>query len=189
MWYYTNIRGCDMQIFYFDKDPEKAAKALDDDYIIKQPNVLAQFLSTTHRVLDGKAVSLNHYHLPQKWILPDSRDYEIFDATQVDHPLSIWCRESLSNYYWVVENFYASMREYKIQYGEYHDCFGQLSYILQSPPLNLRESAMTPIISYMPEEFIISDDPIVNYRNYYVNGKVSSHLYEKRKPPEWMTFK
>jgi hypothetical protein len=38
----------------------------------------------------------------------------------------------------------------------------------------------------MAEEYIVSQDPIINYRNYYKAGKKHLHAWKRRNPPEWM---
>jgi hypothetical protein len=38
----------------------------------------------------------------------------------------------------------------------------------------------------MDDKYIVSNDPVVNYRNYYKLGKVSIHNWKNRNPPEWI---
>jgi hypothetical protein len=38
----------------------------------------------------------------------------------------------------------------------------------------------------MAEEYIISNDPITNYRNYYKLGKANIHTWKKREAPSWI---
>jgi hypothetical protein len=38
----------------------------------------------------------------------------------------------------------------------------------------------------MDRAYIISDDPIINYRNYYKHGKAALHKWTKREAPEWI---
>lgn len=178
-----------MNIFMVDKNPRKAAEALVDKHVVKMILESAQLLSTAHRVLDGKEINgkSKSGRNQKQWVLPDSRDYEIYQATHVNHPSAIWCRASLENYAWLVDHFFALMDEYTFRYKKIHKCYGQLSFMLSSPPLHLRTSPFTEIPCCMPEEYIISDDPITNYRNYYNTGKSHIHSWKKRLPPEWIT--
>jgi len=45
---------------------------------------------------------------------------------------------------------------------------------------------MTTMPSAMAPEYVVSEDPIVNYRNYYKIGKASMHSWKNRQPPEWI---
>jgi len=38
----------------------------------------------------------------------------------------------------------------------------------------------------MPEEYIVSDDPITNYREYYSKGKTDLHTWTNRDKPDWI---
>jgi hypothetical protein len=40
--------------------------------------------------------------------------------------------------------------------------------------------------SAMADEYIISEDPIVNYRNYYKKGKQRMFSWKYRDAPEWL---
>jgi hypothetical protein len=77
------------------------------------------------------------------------------------------------------------MDEYTYRYEKKHKCSGDLSYMLQSPPKNLKDWDMTPMPSCMAEEYIISDNPVDNYRNYYIKGKAHLHKWKKREVPPW----
>jgi hypothetical protein len=82
---------------------------------------------------------------------------------------------------------FALMEEYTHRYNKTHKCYGELSYTLQSPPKNLQEYDWTPMPSCMDEQYIISNDPIINYRNYYINGKTNLHKWTNREAPLWIS--
>jgi hypothetical protein len=81
---------------------------------------------------------------------------------------------------------FALMAEYTYRYEKVHKVQGELSYMLQSPPHNLRQYDWTDMPSCMSEEYIISDDPLINYRNYYKKGKSRMFSWKNRNPPEWI---
>jgi len=81
---------------------------------------------------------------------------------------------------------FALMGEYTHRYGKTHKCQGELSYMLQSPPKKLEDYDWTPMPSCMDDKYIISSDPLINYRNYYINGKSDLHKWTKREKPEWI---
>ena len=78
------------------------------------------------------------------------------------------------------------MTEYNFRYDKTHKCYGELSYLLSSPPKNLKNFDCTTPPSCMNDQYIISNNPVVNYRNYYKFGKANLHNWKKRNPPEWL---
>ena len=177
-----------MNIFYLSKDPVQAAEWMVDRHVVKMILESAQLLSTAHRILDGRETvgkSASGRNV-KRWILSDAREPVLYDATHINHPSAIWARQSVENYNWLSDHFYALMNEYTHRYNKQHKCYGELSYMLSSPPHNLKEYDMTAMPSAMADEYKISDDPIVNYRNYYKIGKARMHKWKNRQPPEWI---
>lgn len=180
-----------MNIFYVDSDPRIAAQSLVDKHVIKMILESAQLLSTAHRVLDGLEVQLlleknGKTRKKKVWVLDDYRNDVLYNATHLNHPSAIWARQSVENYNWLVEHMFALGDEYTYRYGKRHKTIEKLGYEIQSPPHNLRDWDMTPMPSCMAVEYIISEDPIVNYRNYYKLGKANIHAWKKREAPAWI---
>ena len=180
-----------MNIFYIDSDPRQCAEWMVDRHVIKMVLETAQLLSTAHRVLDGLEVQLElekHGKVRKKkvWVLDDDRNDVLYNATHINHPSAIWCRESVENYNWLVDHLHALGQEYIYRYGKRHATIEKCFYPLQSPPHGLRAWDWTKPPSAMGPEFIISDDPVVNYRNYYKYGKAALHSWKNRQPPEWI---
>jgi hypothetical protein len=139
-------------------------------------------------VLDGREVvgKSKTGRNAKRWILDDARDTVLYQATHINHPSAVWARKSIENYNWLAEHLFALGEEYTYRYGKTHKCFGELSYQLQSPPKNLTNYDMTTMPSAMAPEYVVSEDPIVNYRNYYKIGKARMHSWKNRQPPEWI---
>lgn len=177
-----------MNIFYIDHDPVQAAQWMVDKHVVKMILESAQLLSTAHRLHDGREVEGKSKtgRKARRWILDDSRDPVVYQATHINHPSAVWCRESVENYNWLVDHFFALMAEYTYRYDKQHKCYGELSYMLQSPPKNLQKYDFTPMPSAMDDQYKISDDPLTNYRNYYIMGKTRMHKWTNRQPPEWI---
>lgn len=177
-----------MNVFYLDKDPVAAAQALVDKHVTKMILETCQLLSTAHRVLDGEEYigKSKSGRNVKRWKLPDMREKTLYKATHVNHPSAKWVRESIENYNWTVEHLIALCNEYNHRYGKVHKCWCRLTFPLASPPHNLKEWNWTEPPSAMAEEYIISDDPLTNYRNYYKNGKAELHSWKKRNPPDWI---
>ena len=177
-----------MNIFFVSPDPAQAAQWMVDKHVVKMILESAQLLSTAHRVLDGREVAGKSKtgRNAKRWVFDDARDEVLYQATHINHPSAVWARKSVENYNWLVEHFFALGEEYTYRYGKTHKCFGELSYQLQSPPKNLTNYDMTTMPSAMDPEYVVSEDPIVNYRNYYKIGKARMHSWKKRQPPFWI---
>lgn len=185
-----------MNIFYVDHDPVIAAQSLVDKHVVKMILESAQLLSTAHRVLDGELVpAVNQiltgstkikHKVKMHAMLSDAREDVLYKQTHKNHPSAIWARNSIENYNWLVDHFFALMMEYTYRYEKEHKCYGELSYMLQSPPKNLDNYDWSEMPSCMDEQYIISKNPIDNYRNYYKLGKTKLHKWTRREPPEWI---
>jgi len=177
-----------VNIFFVDRSPQIAAQSLVDKHVVKMILESAQLLSTAHRVIDGEEYigKSKTGRNAKRWRLNDSREQIIYSATHINHPSAVWCRQSVENYAWLVEHFYALMTEYTHRYGKNHKCMGELSYMLQSPPFKLKEWDWTEPPSAMDDQYKISTDVVTNYRNYYKNGKAHIHKWTNRQPPEWI---
>lgn len=162
-----------------------------DRHVVKMILETAQLLSTAHRVLDGTEVRLllekdGKTRKKKVWVLGDHRNDVLYNATHINHPSAIWARQSVENYNWLVEHLFALSDEYTYRYGKRHKTMDKLGYEIQAPPFNLKDWDHTPMPSCMAEEYIVSKDPVTNYRNYYKLGKTKIHTWKKRKPPEWI---
>ena len=177
-----------MNIFYLDECPRQCAEWMVDKHVVKMILETAQLLSTAHRYLDGTLVEgVNEKgRKTKRWILGDSRDDVFYSATHINHPSAVWARQSVENYNWLVDHLFALSDEYTHRYGKYHATMGKLAYLIQSPPLNLEEWDMTPMPSCMDKEYIISENVVDNYRNYYKVGKARMHSWKKREAPSWI---
>jgi hypothetical protein len=176
-----------MNIFMISSDPKQSAIWLVDKHIVKMATESAQLLSTAHRILDGTPYNGKSKtgRNVKRWHLHDDRENILYLACHINHPSSIWTRTSVQNYLWLVEHFYAILDEYTYRYGKKHKC-SELAYTLQSPPKNLTKYEKTPLLCAMDSKYIISTDPVVNYRNYYKTGKNHLFAWKNRQPPEWI---
>lgn len=176
-----------INIFYVETCPKQAAISMVDKHTVKMILETAQLLSTAHRILDGREVAgkTRTNRNVKRWTLYDERETVMYVATHVNHPSAIWCRQSIQNYDWLVEHFFALNDEYSYRYGKKHKCY-DMGYWLQSPPKNLEIYDWTTMPSCMDKQYIISEDPLINYRNYYNKGKKHIHAWKKRNPPNWI---
>ena len=147
-----------MNIFYLDKCPEKAARLQYNKHVVKMILESAQMLCTAHHVLDNKVRLL------------DDIPYKI---THVNHPSTIWCRQSIPNYMWLYNHMIALGKEYTKRYGKNH-----LTITKCKEPLSVSPEGIDTYVSFtqppqcMPDEY--KDECSVKaYWNYYIGEKHS----------------
>ena len=93
-----------MNIFVVDPDPVTSAKALDDLRLNKMIIETAQLLCT--------AMTYHGYNNPN-----------IYKSTHVNHPCSVWARETESNFRWLVKYFDALHEERMLRTGKAHQSY------------------------------------------------------------------
>jgi Pyrimidine dimer DNA glycosylase len=172
-----------MNIFYLDSDPEQCAKWMVDKHVVKMILESAQLLSTAHRILDGVPYQDTSKTGRKVTRYMHTRP-ELYQATHINHPSCKWARESLENYQWLSKHFAHLMDEYFFRFGKRHAC--EKMHFLFRTPINIPNARLTKMPCAMDQEYIISDDPIINYRNYYKFGKVHLHKWTNREPPNWI---
>ena len=181
-----------MNVFYLSEDPIEAAQMSCDRHVVKMILESAQLLSTAHRILDGNEITedklINGKVKKTKRLQhPDSNlDVLLYNATHVNHPSAIWCRASVQNYNWLANHMIALGEEYKYRYEKTHLTITKLGVELLCAPKNLKEITFFQPPPAMSKEFIISDNSVDNYRNYYKNGKRHLHSWKKRGAPTWI---
>lgn len=136
-----------MNIFYTSDCPQQAAENLCMVHINKMIIESAQVLSTAHRLLDG------------------SEDEALYKATHVNHPSSVWVRQSVSHYMWLYQHMAAMMGLYTKVRGKVHGtedrCLDVLSEIPKAIPV--KPSTQPPIC--MPDEYKVGG-VCKSYQNY-----------------------
>lgn len=171
-----------MNIFYLDNCPDRSAKAMTNTHVIKMIVESAQILSTAHRVLDGKEViriSKSGSKL-KKWD-HDTLDHVLYKSTHVNHPSSIWARESIENYRWLYKHFVSLCNEYTRRYDKVHATEKLLLDVLSNPPVSIPQVKGTKIrLAIADVSWHVKNDEIQSYRNYYVGEKLKTKTDLKR---------
>lgn len=158
-----------------------------DRHVIKMILETAQLLSTAHRILDGteyigKSASGRN---AKRWKLDSSVDDVIYQATHIHHPSSVWTRLSSGNYQWLYWHFVGLIDEYYHRYGKVHKCDAMKS-VLSNLPKNIKHDAFTQPTPAMDDKYIVINNSLASYRNYYILGKTHLHKYTKRHAPDWL---
>jgi hypothetical protein len=162
-----------MNIFFLSFDPKTAARLHCDKHVVKMIIETAQLLYSAHWMLDPEDVPPHAYK-----------------RAHVNHPCSIWVRESITNYMWLATLGWWLCKEYQYRYGEHkiHKTEAHINWLIANTPKSIPFYAMTTPVQAMPDEYK-DDDPIVAYQTYYIESKLKQRdivRYTKREWPEFL---
>lgn len=175
-----------MNIFVLDQDAVQAARMMCDKHVIKMILESCQLLSTAHHVLDGDEMIVNTGKRKYRTHLCTKKN--ICKATMINHPCTIWTRESRANYIWLWRHAYALCNEYTARYGKTHAMESMLLHELHDPPVNIPKGKLTAFAQAMPDQYR-NENPVVAYRSYYINEKVRFAKWKNSQTPEWFIQK
>lgn len=183
-----------MNIFVLDTDPTISAEMMCDKHIVKMPVETAQMLSTVHRYLDGNQTyftSKNGRRIKTWEHITDSVVYDInapllYRSTMINHPCTVWSRESMANYDWLVEHGLALCAEYTHRYDKIHGSQRVIEWCRENIPKKIPTGVfLTPFAQAMPEKYRVKNDAVSAYRNYYIGEKMRFATWTNREVPDW----
>jgi hypothetical protein len=162
-----------MNIFYLDENPILAAQYHVDSHVVKMILESAQMLCTAVNVKAGEQVT------PYK-------------TTHINHPCSVWVRESYGNWSYVYQLMLALQKEWRYRYK--HEKTHKSVELLLDNSIWVRAihyigtttNPFTPPALAMPDECKISSNPAECYREYYRKEKTHLHKWTGRDVPEWL---
>jgi len=149
-----------MNIFYIHEDPIVAAQMLADDHIRKMQIESAQMCCTAH------------------WATGSEAPYK---KAHLNHPSTIWARQSVQHYKWLVQHGLEICREFESRYGKRHATQNILEWCEKNVP-NIPNSEFKEPPLCMPDEFRVGST-IEAYRNFYVNDKIKIKGLDWKKQP------
>lgn len=139
-----------MNLFVTDENPKISAQNLDDKRMVKMCLETTQLLCSAINYHGGKS--------PYK-------------STHLNHPVSVWVRQSQLNAQWAKSHGLALCYQYSKRYGKFHKC----ENILRSLDLYcLPIDRFTPFVNCAANEslginFKHIQDPIEAYRRYLIS--------------------
>jgi hypothetical protein len=182
-----------MNIFYLSNNPKKAAEYHLDKHVVKMILESAQLLCTSHRILDGtqlvcqETTKSGNVRNIKRYILSNNKFNKLlYNATHINHPCAKWVRDSINNYDWLYQLFIHLCDEYTFRYGKKHKTDILLRELLKTAPKNIPNTEFTLPAQAMPKQYK-SSDPVIAYRNYYINEKHSFAKWTIRKLPNWFS--
>lgn len=140
-----------MNIFILHENPEIAASYLCDKHVLKMIIESFQMLSTTRRYY-GDDTSV------------------LYKPTHINHPCTMWVKESKQNYNWLVRHVKAIHDQYYLRYRKTHYSFRLLYDIVKEELKQQPDVGLTPFALAMPNEFK-NKNAVKAYRSFYVHEK------------------
>ena len=153
-----------MNIFVLDNDVNKAAAYHCDKHVVKMCLEYAQMLSTTANT-----------------VLSDRVGYK---TTHINHPCSVWVRESAANTRWLAALLIALGREYTSRYNKVHKSVDVGVKAAWLAVKHMPDKGLTPFAQAMPEQYK-DGDAVSAYRRYYIQEKAGFATWKNGEPDWW----
>jgi hypothetical protein len=155
-----------MNIFFVDSNPNTAATMLADQHICKMQIESAQMCCTAH------------------WETGSEAPYK---KAHKNHPSTIWTRNSINHYRWLVEHRLEICKEFEKRYGKKHKTEEVLLWCKNNEP-NILDKGFTEPPQCMPVQYM-KKDTIEAYRTFYKKEKVEEKGLSWKKlnnAPNWL---
>jgi hypothetical protein len=159
-----------MNIFVLDHDPMVAAEMHCDKHVVKMILETAQMLSTAHHIHNSDMAPF------------------VYKKAHINHPCTIWIRESTMNYDWAWKLFQGLNLQFLMRRNKEHESWKKLSHILGTTPEGMPCKGLTPFAQAMPEQYKC-DDAVKAYRAYYKGekAKFATWNWNGAATPYWWT--
>jgi len=148
-----------------DKDPILCSKYHVDKHVVKM------ILETTQLLNNAMA-------------LTDTAYTPVYKVTYVNHPASVWARQTAGNFLWLYRLGKQLCHEYTYRYHKQHKCQKIIDITIGYRHFKNRDTSMTPFAQCMPD-YCKCIDAIKAYRKYYVYEKKHIAKWTGREKPPW----
>jgi len=160
-----------MNIFALDNSPVNSAVWQHDKHVVKMLLETAQMLSTNARLVPEWLEVCDEYGVTDR----------LYKPAYVNHPCTVWARQTLGNFRWLVLHGAALFKEYDYRFGGMHKSFSSVIRPLRELAWNrftYGDESMTAFVTAMPDKYKVAGNAVQSYRNYYVAEKLASN-------PKW----
>ena len=147
-----------MNIFFLDRDIDRAARYHCDQHIVKMPLETAQILCT----------ALHRYGIAAP-----------YRPTHAKHPSVLWAGDSAAHFKWLRRFGKALCAEYSVRYGRRHKCEDVIDSLPDDLPMP--DAGWTDPPQVMPDTYK-GDDAVAAYRAFYRGDKAS---FAGKGPAKW----
>jgi len=186
-----------MNIFALSRSPVESAQQMIDKHIVKMPTETCQMLHTNILYMQyvkeyNKEPQLRDLKAFHKAIRSD-----LMKPAMLNHPSTIWARQSLRNFGWLLKHGLALCEEYTYRYGKEHGSENRIHYCAYFIDWYEEHSyptqELTPVTIAMDDKYRILnqmkvpnwDHVIKSYRHYYLEGKWRFAEWRNNRRPSW----
>lgn len=181
-----------MNIFVLDEDPYLSAKMHCDKHVLKMLIEHAQMMASAYYSTIGisrkkeipkrqREVDSLFRGWPRK--NPNGSDWP-YGITHINHPCTIWTRESIQNFNWLWECSNHLCDVFQQRWRKKHSIKAIMQWMKQNPP-DLPTSKQTPFAQVFPDCYQ-QYGPILGYRRYYAMKTTYMALKWDYSPqPDW----
>jgi hypothetical protein len=166
-----------MNLFILDFQPEQAARYYNDSHVRK---IILEAVE-----MMGYAYDQGNFK-PLPWLSVNSR--------YVNHPMSIWVRTSLQNFDWTLQHTYGLLDEFAHRQKDNHQHAYRkhVDWIALNLPLknliNIGQTDWPRCFGQFRERVGVTDNPVHDYRRYYMIAKQEMAKWTRRPTPEWFRY-
>jgi hypothetical protein len=154
-----------MNIFILSNSPQEAAKFHCDKHNIKMILEHCQLLSSALNIHSNNTIE------------------GTYKTTHINHPCTIWARQTKANFLWLCEMTEELFQEYTRRYGKHHKSYSVFQVCRNHANL-IPEGELTAFAQAMPEQYRNSD-AVTAYRTYYLNEKKDFCKWKNGNIPFW----
>jgi len=190
-----------MNIFALSKDPDEAAIQMIDKHIVKMPTETCQMLHTNIIYMEyvqayGKKPQLKDLKRFHK-----QTESKLMKPAMLNHPSTIWARQSIANFHWLYQHGLALCEEYTLRYGKRHRSHDRIIIGMRRRDrinYSFPHTGLTPVTIAMFDKYRLDENEyynrnpnakdwdfvIASYKHYYLQGKWEFASW-KTTPPNW----
>ena len=185
-----------MNIFALSKCPEESAEQMIDKHVVKMPTETCQMLHTNILYMYYVSEFNSEPSLKELKAFHKAIKSHLMKPAMLNHPSTIWARESLDNFNWLLAHGKALCEEYSFRYSKRHGSeirikdVHEYKELLREHPYPMQE--LTPVTIAMDDSYRIQNDDlegwdfvIESYRHYYLEGKWEFAQWKKDRRPDW----
>lgn len=180
-----------MNLFILDYDHDLNAQYHIDKHVSKMQLEAAQMLATTiwvDKLIGFVPRALNKLELAtiknEMISLPpiEERTFLRYKCAHINHPCTIWMRESYDNFEWT--QVYVNALNEEAQFRGYKEHASCIETNRMPLPERLPSLGLTPFAQAMPDDYK-NPDAVEAYRTYYKHDKASIATWKVRGAPDW----
>lgn len=163
-----------MNIFALSHCPVESAIWQHDKHVVKMLLETAQMLSANARLVPEWREKCVIDNLST----PKQAHQWLYSPAYVNHPCTIWARQTLGNFRWLCLHGVALWREFDYRFGGPHKSYDRIIKPLNHFAHNVfdyGDESMTPFAVAMPDEYKVPANAVESYRSYYVGEKIMAN--------------